>query len=80
MVGSGSLIRAARRVGHGAWRLRSVWAWMLEFEATTLERVWDGVEDYARKGLAHARAAARAPERVAGWHGTTWRPARRTCM
>lgn len=27
----------------------AVWAWMLDFEATTLERVWDGVEDYARK-------------------------------
>jgi len=71
MVGSGSLIRAARRVGHGAWRVRSVWAWMLEFEATTLERVWDGVEDYARKDW---RTPEQLHAHLNGWLAGTARP------
>lgn len=38
-----ALLEAATRLGQ-----RSLWARTLKLEATTLESVWDGIEDYAR--------------------------------
>ncbi len=39
-----ALLEVATRIGQ-----RSLWSRMLKLEATTLEQVWDGIEDYARE-------------------------------
>lgn len=54
-----ALLEAATRVGQ-----RTLWARMLKLDATTLEEVWDGIEDYAR-------ADWRTPEELLT-HLRTW--------